>query len=133
MPLGGSPGASIGTAAVRALPIGVRKVMITTLASGDTRPYVDVADITMIYPVVDIAGLNRISRQVIRQGAAAVVAMAEASQATGDRRQGTGAATAGGVDSVDRRLSPADSEGDRPLIGATMFGVTTPCVTRARQ
>src|SRR5438874_8734519 len=110
MPLGGSPGASIGTAAVRALPIGVRKVMITTLASGDTRPYVDVADVTMIYPVVDIAGLNRISRQVIRQGAAAVVAMAEAA--------------------VTDETAPA---ADRPLIGATMFGVTTPCVTRARQ
>jgi uncharacterized protein (UPF0261 family) len=108
--LGGSAGASIGTAAMRALPIGVPKVMITTLASGDTRPYVDVADITMIYPVVDIAGLNRMSRQVIRQGAAAVVAMAEASQ-------GVGAAV----------------EADRPLIGATMFGVTTPCVTRARE
>src|SRR5438477_6620117 len=63
----------------------------------------------MIYPVVDIAGLNRISRQVIRQGAAAVVAMAEASDGEG-----------------------AGAE-DRLLIGATMFGVTTPCVTRARQ
>jgi uncharacterized protein (UPF0261 family) len=63
----------------------------------------------MIYPVVDIAGLNRISRQVIRQGAAAVVAMAEAAQGA---------------------LSEA---ADRPLIGATMFGVTTPCVTQARE
>jgi uncharacterized protein (UPF0261 family) len=71
---------------------------------------VDVADVTMIYPVVDIAGLNRISRQVIRQGAAAVVAMA-------------GAAVTG---------EPAPAA-DRPLIGATMFGVTTPCVTRARR
>jgi uncharacterized protein (UPF0261 family) len=115
--LGGSAGASIGTAAMRALPIGVPKVMITTLASGNTRPYVDIADVTMIYPVVDIAGLNRISRQVIRQGAAAVVAMAEASQATGDSRQSTAGA----------------SEADRPMIAATMFGVTTPCVTRARQ
>jgi uncharacterized protein (UPF0261 family) len=108
--LGGSAGASIGTAGMRALPIGVPKVMITTLASGNTRPYVDIADITMMYPVVDIAGLNRISRQVIRQGAAAVVAMAEA-------------ASAG-----DAQATP-----DRPLIAATMFGVTTPCVTRARQ
>jgi uncharacterized protein (UPF0261 family) len=112
--LGGSAGASIGTAAMRALPIGVPKVMITTLASGDTRPYVDVADITMIYPVVDIAGLNRISRQIIRQGAAAVVAMAGASE-----RPAGGNAEA--------------SAEDRPLIGATMFGVTTPCVTRARE
>jgi uncharacterized protein (UPF0261 family) len=83
--------------------------MITTLASGNTRPYVDIADVTMIYPVVDIAGLNRISRQVIRQGGAAVVAMAEA-VAAGDA------------------VAP-----ERPLIAATMFGVTTPCVTRARQ
>jgi uncharacterized protein (UPF0261 family) len=142
--LGGSAGASIGTAAMRALPIGVPKVMITTLASGDTRPYVDVSDVTMIYPVVDIAGLNRISRQVIRQGAAAVVAMAAASEATGDRRQAASPATgdrqqatvsdtAPGAEAVDRRLSPIAFEGDRPLIGATMFGVTTPCVTRARQ
>jgi uncharacterized protein (UPF0261 family) len=85
--------------------------MITTLASGNTRPYVDIADITMIYPVVDIAGLNRISRQVIRQGAAAVVAMAEVSQGAGE----------------------ASEVSDRPMIVATMFGVTTPCVTRARQ
>jgi uncharacterized protein (UPF0261 family) len=70
---------------------------------------VDVADVTMIYPVVDIAGLNRISRQVIRQGAAAVVAMVGASEGTPDEAV------------------------DRPLIGATMFGVTTPCVTRARE
>jgi uncharacterized protein (UPF0261 family) len=130
--LGGSAGASIGTAAMRALPIGVPKVMITTLASGDTRPYVDVADITMIYPVVDIAGLNRVSRRVIQQGAAAVVAMAGASlQASGVRREASGKAAEGeGVDAS--RLTPHASEGDRPLIGATMFGVTTPCVTRAR-
>ncbi len=108
--LGGSAGATIGTAAMRALPVGVPKVMITTLASGNTRPYVDVADVTMIYPVVDIAGLNRISRQVIRQGAAAVVAMA--------------------TEHVSANQGPPSS--DRPLIGATMFGVTTPCVTRAR-
>ena len=56
--LGGSAGASIGTAAMRALPIGVPKVMITTLASGNTRPYVDIADVTMMYPVVDIGPLN---------------------------------------------------------------------------
>src|SRR3989449_500562 len=74
---------------VRALPISVPKVMITTLASGNTRPYVDIADVTMMYPVVDIAGLNRISRQVIRQGAAAVVAMAEASQVSGVGGQGS--------------------------------------------
>ena len=50
---------------MRALPIGVPKVMITTLASGNTRPYVDIADVTMIYPVVDIAGLNRISNPIM--------------------------------------------------------------------
>jgi uncharacterized protein (UPF0261 family) len=116
--LGGSAGASIGTAAMRALPIGVPKVMITTLASGNTRPYVDIADVTMIYPVVDIAGLNRISRQVIRQGAAAVVAMAEASQGS---RVG------------EQRSGETSEVPDRPMIAATMFGVTTPCVTRARQ
>lgn len=105
--LGGSAGTTIGTAAMRALPFGFPKVMVSTLASGDTRPYVGTKDITMFYPVVDIAGLNFISRRALGNAAAAIVGMV--------RQEG-----------IDR--GP-----DKPLVGATMFGVTTPCVSRARQ
>jgi uncharacterized protein (UPF0261 family) len=105
--LGGSAGTTIGTAAMRALPVGFPKVMVSTLASGDTRPYVGIKDITMMYSVVDIAGLNRLSRRILANAAAAVCAMAEA------------------------ELPSAVEE--KPLIAATMFGVTTPCVTKARE
>lgn len=105
--LGGSAGTTIGTAAMRALPVGVPKVMVSTMASGDTRPYVDTKDICMLYSVVDVAGINRLSRRILANAAGAVVGMLEAPE------EGT-----------------AD---DRPLIGATMFGVTTPCVTLARE
>ena len=105
--IGGSAGTTIGTAAMRALPVGFPKVMVSTLASGDTRPYVGIKDITMMYSVVDIAGLNRLSRRILANAAAAVCAMAQA------------------------ELPPAAEE--RPLLAATMFGVTTPCVTRARE
>ncbi len=105
--IGGSAGTTIGTSAMRALPIGFPKVMVSTLASGDTRPYVGIKDITMMYSVVDIAGLNRLSRQILANAAAAVCAMAQAD------------------------LPPVAEE--RPLVAATMFGVTTPCVTKARE
>jgi uncharacterized protein (UPF0261 family) len=105
--IGGSAGTTIGTSAMRALPVGFPKVMVSTLASGDTRPYVGIKDITMMYSVVDIAGLNRLSRRILANAAAAVCAMAQA------------------------ELPPAAEE--RPLLAATMFGVTTPCVTRARE
>ncbi len=105
--LGGSAGTMIGTAAMRALPLGVPKVMVSTLASGDTRPYVGTRDICMMYSVLDIAGLNVLSRKVLSNAAAAVCGMV--SQA-------------------------ALGEGKRRLtVAATMFGVTTPCVTLARQ
>ena len=105
--LGGSAGTMIGTAAMRALPLGVPKVMVSTLASGDTRPYVGTRDICMMYSVLDIAGLNVLSRKVLSNAAAAVCGMV--SQA-------------------------AQGEGKRRLtVAATMFGVTTPCVTLARQ
>jgi uncharacterized protein (UPF0261 family) len=107
--IGGSAGTTIGTAAMRALPVGVPKVMVSTLASGQTRPYVGVRDIMMLYSVVDLAGLNRISRRVLGNAAQAMVGMAR-SAAQGQ---------AGGS--------------ERPLIAATMFGVTTPCVERARK
>lgn len=105
--LGGSAGTTIGTSAMRALPVGFPKVMVSTLASGDTRPYVGIKDITMMYSVVDIAGLNRLSRRILANAAAAVCAMAEAEL-------------------------PSRAE-EKPLIAATMFGVTTPCVNRARE
>jgi uncharacterized protein (UPF0261 family) len=104
--LGGSGGTAIGTSAMRALPIGLPKVMVSTMASGDVGPYVGVTDITMMYSVVDVSGLNRLSRRILANAAGAVCGMAE------------------------QQIPPAE---DRPLIAATMFGVTTPCVTRLRE
>jgi uncharacterized protein (UPF0261 family) len=107
--LGGSAGTTIATSAMRALPFGVPKLMVSTLASGQVQPYVGVRDILMMHSVVDICGLNRISRTVLANAAAAMIGMVQ---------QGAG-----------RRLEPAD----KPLVGATMFGVTTPCVEAARR
>ncbi len=107
--LGGSGGSAIATQAMRALPVGVPKLMVSTLASGDTRPYVGAVDVTMMYPVVDIAGINRISARILANAAAAIAGMAR------------------------RYAAAAPAVDDRPLIGATMFGVTTPCVTAARR
>lgn len=106
--LGGSAGTTIGTAAMRAVPVGVPKLMVSTMASGDTRPYVDTKDVCMLYSVVDIAGINRVSRRVLSNAAAAMAGMVH-------------------------RGAEEPEAADRPLIGATMFGVTTPCVTRARR
>jgi uncharacterized protein (UPF0261 family) len=105
--LGGSAGTTIGASAMRALPIGVPKVMVSTLASGDMAPYVGTKDITTMYSVVDISGMNSVSRRILSNAAAAIAGMA--------------------------RAAPPEGAEDRPLIGATMFGVTTPCVTRARE
>src|SRR5260221_7468587 len=107
--LGGGGGSSLATQAMRALPIGVPKLMVSTLASGDTRPYVGTSDVTMMYSVVDIAGINRISERILSNAAAAIAGMAR-----------------GYVN-----FRPAAEV--KPLIGATMFGVTTPCVTEARK
>ena len=106
--LGGSAGTTIGTTAMQAVPVGVPKLMVSTLASGDTSPYVQSKDISMMYSVVDIAGINRLSRQILANAAGAIVGMVNAK-------------------------APADAAADKPLIGATMFGVTTPCVTKARE
>lgn len=110
--LGGSAGTTIATSAMRALPLGVPKLMVSTLASGQTRPYVGGKDLLMLNSVVDIAGLNRISRTILDEAAramAGLIAFSHAPQAS------------------------ALPGGDRPLIAATMFGVTTPCVRRAQQ
>lgn len=109
--LGGSAGTTIGTAAMRALPFGVPKLMVSTLASGQVQPYVGVRDLCMLHSVVDFSGLNRISRTVLTNAAQAVIGMVR-----GARTQAVSLATS-----------------DRPLITATMFGVTTPCVEVARQ
>jgi len=104
--LGGGGGTAIGTAAMRSLPLGFPKLMVSTLASGNTAPYVGVKDIVMMPSVVDVAGLNRISRKLLAQAAGAICGMVEAKV-------------------------PA-AESDRPVVVASQFGNTTPCVTRAR-
>jgi uncharacterized protein (UPF0261 family) len=105
--LGGGGGTAICTAAMRALPIGLPKLMVSTLASGNTAPYVGVKDIVMMPSVVDIAGLNRLSRKLLAQAAGAICGMVES--------------------------KPPAETADRPVIVASQFGNTTPCVTRARQ
>lgn len=144
--LGGSAGTTIGTAAMRALPLGVPKLMVSTLASGQTRPYVGGKDILLMNSVVDIAGLNRISREVLVNAAGAMAGMVAA---TGMIQSPSPGVPAGrgvrgeGALSDDKRhphpspLPPKTAgEGagnDKPLIAATMFGVTTPCVNHARE
>jgi len=102
--LGGSGGTALVTRAMRALPIGTPKVMVSTMASGNTAPYVGASDISMVYSVTDLAGLNRISRHVLSNAAHAVAGM------------------------MQHPYEPAPSE--RPALGLTMFGVTTPCVQK---
>jgi uncharacterized protein (UPF0261 family) len=104
---GGSGNTAIATAAMRALPIGVPKVMVSTMASGDVSEYVGVSDIVMMPAVTDVAGLNSVSARVLANAAAAVEGMVTA--------------------------RPVAVGGDRPVVAATMFGVTTPAVTAARE
>jgi uncharacterized protein (UPF0261 family) len=108
--LGGSAGTTIATAAMRAVPIGVPKLMVSTMASGDVRPYVGTRDVMMMNSVVDVAGLNRVSRLVLANAADAMIGM------------------------IQSRKSEVGSrnEIDKPVVTATMFGVTTPCVSAAR-
>ena len=101
--LGGSGGTALVTPAMRALPIGLPKLMVSTVASGNVADYVGPTDITMMHSVTDVAGLNRISRVILGNAARAMAALAR------------GAASA-----------EAD---DKPAIGLTMFGVTTACIT----
>lgn len=106
MGLGGSGNTSIATTAMRALPVGVPKLMVSTMASGDTEPYVGARDIMMLYSVADIEGLNQLSRQVIANASLAMVGMVT--------------------------NEPDVEVGSQPTIGITMFGVTTPCAKTAR-
>jgi len=107
--LGGTGGTAIGTAAMRALPLGFPKVMVSTVAAGNVAPYLGARDIAMFPSIVDVAGLNRFSCGVFTRAAAAVCAMAEAN----DSLCAEGSAT-------------------KPLIVASMFGNTTQCVEHAR-
>ncbi|AZO77097.1 MULTISPECIES: ABC transporter permease [unclassified Bosea (in: a-proteobacteria)] len=107
---GGSGATAMVTPAMQALPVGLPKLMISTMASGDVRAYVGATDIAMLHAVTDVQGINRVSRLVLGNGAHAIAAMAKA------------------------RLAELKPEGPRrrdpekPLVGLTMFGVTTPCV-----
>jgi len=107
---GGSGGTAIATAGMQMLPVGLPKIMISTMAAGNVAAYVGPTDITMMHSVTDVQGLNRVSRAVLGNGAHAMAAMArswiEQSSPSPGRR----------------------SAADRPLVGMTMFGVTTPCV-----
>ena len=105
--VGGSGNSSIAASAMRVLPVGVPKLIVSTVASGDTRPYMGAIDVTMMYSVVDIAGINQISARILTNAAGAIAGMVKAQ-------------------------APPLGE-TKPLVTASMFGVTTPCVTRARE
>ncbi|HWV35403.1 MAG TPA: Tm-1-like ATP-binding domain-containing protein [Thermomicrobiales bacterium] len=107
--LGGSSGSTLASAVMRSLPVGFPKLLISTIASGDTRPYVGTSDIAMMSSIVDISGLNRLSEPILANAAGAIAGMSK----------------------VYETFTP--SAESRPLIGATMFGVTTPGVTVARE
>ncbi|HEU5099681.1 MAG TPA: Tm-1-like ATP-binding domain-containing protein [Roseiflexaceae bacterium] len=103
--MGGSGGASVIAAAMRALPVSVPKLLVFTLAAGDMKPYLGSRNITVMPSIVDVAGLNRVSRQIFCHAAGAIVGMARAAVPAAD---------------------------ERPILAASMFGNTTPCVDRAR-
>jgi uncharacterized protein (UPF0261 family) len=104
--MGGSGGTTILAAGVKALPIGLPKLLISTVAAGDVSAYVGSTDVTMMHSVVDVAGVNRVSRQIYSNAAAAIAGMVLA-------------------------IRP-DSAAERPLVAASMFGNTTACIDRAR-
>ncbi|EGK10634.1 Tm-1-like ATP-binding domain-containing protein [Kroppenstedtia eburnea] len=105
--LGGSGGTALVTQSMRGLPVGVPKLMVSTMASGDTRPYVGEVDVTMMYSVVDISGINQVSARILANAADAIAGM------------------------VTGQALPRS--GEKPLIGASMFGVTTPAVEAGRK
>jgi uncharacterized protein (UPF0261 family) len=106
--LGGGGGTAIATTAMRSLPIGLPKLMVSTLASGNVAPYVGTCDIVMMPAIVDVAGMNRISRVIFGNAAGAVCGMVHATERRGE-------------------------ENDRPVVVASMFGNTTECVNEARR
>jgi uncharacterized protein (UPF0261 family) len=105
--VGGSGGSSMIAPAMRLLPIGVPKLLVSTMAAGNVAAYVGVVDMTLMYPVTDIAGLNRLSRTILANAAHALVGMLQ-------------------------HRAPVGGAQDKPAIGLTMFGVTTPCVQAVR-
>ena len=113
---GGSGGSSIAAQVMAGLPIGLPKLLVSTMASGDVSPYVGAKDVCIMYSVVDVAGLNRISRVVLGNAAAAMAGMVAAQSVS---------------QSVSLAAQVAD-DADRPLVAASMFGVTTPAVEAAR-
>ncbi len=108
--LGGSGGTSLATPGMRALPVGVPKIMVSTMASGNVEQYVGTSDVIMIPSIVDVAGLNEISRTIFKNAVCAAAGMLE----------------------MKGKLKE-DKTAHKPTIGATMFGVTTPCVTKAKE
>ena len=104
--LGGGGGTNIATAAMQTLPVGVPKLMVSTVVSADVAPYVGIKDVTLMYSAVDIAGLNPLSRRILANAAGAICGM------------------------VGQDVPTAE---DRPIVAASMFGVTTPCVNRIRE
>jgi uncharacterized protein (UPF0261 family) len=111
--MGGSGGTAVVTAAMRALPIGFPKLCVSTIASGDTSPWVGTRDVVMMPSVVDVAGINRVSRVILGLAAGAICGMAQASQ-TAPARSGA-------------------ARGGKTVVAVTMFGNTTPCVDRCRK
>ena len=111
--VGGSSGSSVAAKAMQSLPVGVPKLLVSTMAAGDVGPYVGAKDVTMMPSVVDVAGINQISRATLGNAVAAIAGMAKAYQA--------------------RTAAAAETEhDDAPLVGASMFGLTTPAVDEAR-
>lgn len=106
---GGSGGTSLVTPAMRKLPIGVPKIMVSTMASGNVAQYVGTSDIVMMPSIVDVAGLNKISKKIFKNAVLAIAGMVE----------------------NDEKIKESAEE-EKPLIAATMFGVTTPCVDQAK-
>jgi uncharacterized protein (UPF0261 family) len=136
--IGGSAGTTIGTSAMRSLPLGVPKLMVSTLASGQVRQFVGNRDILMLNSVVDISGINRISRAVLTNAARAMAGMVRfkvlAGLTKGDKsKKGDKHLAATSSGSATASSSEPVPVTDRPLIAATMFGVTTPCVEQARK
>ena len=113
--IGGSCGTALATGVMRnVFPVGFPKLMVSTMASGDVKSYVEETDITMMYSVVDVAGTNRILRRILANAAGAVGGMAELSLSLSNATSGEG-------------------DDGKKRIGITMFGVTTPCVDRIRE
>ena len=108
--LGGSGGSSVAAAAMQALPVGFPKLLVSTMASGDVKPYVGEVDATLMYSVVDVAGINSVSSQVFANAVAAIAGMAQA---------------------YEDRLAAAPAS-HKPVVAVTMFGVTTPAADEAR-